>query len=131
MRVYVDGVFDLFHAGHVRMLQQARDLGDSLVVGVVTDADAQTYKRSPIMTWEERAEMLRACRYADEVIEAQLVIDRPFLQKHRLHKVVHGDDCSQSDFFAVPLEMGIMHYLPYTRGISTTDIMDRIIRRGA
>ena len=129
MRVYVDGVFDLFHAGHVRLLQQAQELGDELVVGVVTDADAQTYKRAPVLTYPERVAVVRACRYADEVVEAQLVLDVAFLQKHRIHKVVHGDDCSQADFFAVPLEMGIMHYLPYTRGISTTDIMNRVLRR--
>ena len=129
MRVYVDGVFDLFHAGHVRLLQQARELGDDLVVGVVTDADAMTYKRAPVLTYPERVAVVRACRYADEVVEAQLVLDAPFLEKHRIHKVVHGDDCSQSDFFAVPLELGIMHYLPYTRGISTTDIMNRVLRR--
>ena len=41
------------------------------------------------------------------------MLDAPFLEKHRIHKVVHGDDCSQSDFFAVPLELGIMHYLPH------------------
>ena len=131
MRVYVDGVFDLFHAGHVRLLQQARELGDELVVGVVTDADAMTYKRAPLLTYPERVEVVRACRYADKVVEAQLVLDAPFLEKHRIHKVVHGDDCSQSDFCAVPLELGIMHYLPYTRGISTTDIMNRVLRRAA
>ena len=126
MRIYVDGVFDLFHHGHVNMLRQARELGDSLIVGVVSDEDALSYKRSPILSLEERTGVVRGCRYADEVITAELVIDEAFLRRHQIDKVVHGDDSDQSEFFAVPLEMGIMHYLPYTGSISTTDILGRI-----
>ena len=129
MRVYVDGVFDLFHYGHAQMLERARALGDELWVGVVTDQDARSYKRSPVLTYAERAAAVRACRHADRVVEAQLVLDSAFIERHGIHKVVHGDDSNQADFFAVPLEMGIMHYLPYTRGISTTDIINRILRR--
>lgn len=128
-RVYVDGVFDLFHHGHSRMLAQARALGDELWVGVVNDQDARSYKRQPVLTYAERAAAVRACRHADRVVEAQLVLDARFLEKHGIHKVVHGDDSTQDAFFAVPLEMGIMHYLPYTRGISTSDIIDRIVAR--
>ncbi len=53
-RVYVDMVGDLFHAGHVALLRAARALGDELVVGVLSDADAAAYKRTPVMTLEER-----------------------------------------------------------------------------
>jgi len=125
MRVYVDGVFDLFHYGHVRMLKRARELGDTLVVGVVTDADAQSYKRVPLMSLAERMEMVQSCRYVDEVVEAQLTLDQAFLHKHHIAVVVHGDDSQQDEFYAVPLAMGIMRYLPYTQSVSTTDIIQR------
>ena len=125
MRVYVDGVFDLFHYGHVRMLQRARALGDTLVVGVVTDADAQSYKRVPLMSLAERKEMVQSCRYVDEVVEAQLTLEAEFLHRHGIEVVVHGDDSPQQEFYAVPLAMGIMHYLPYTPSVSTTDIIRR------
>lgn len=131
MRIYVDGVFDLFHYGHVRMLERARALGDTLVVGVVRDEDVQLYKRTPVLALEERMEVVRGCRHADEVVVAQLVVDQAFLSRHRIDRVVHGDDSAQSEFYAAPLEMGIMLYLPYTRSISTTDIMRRIQNRPA
>ena len=131
MRVYVDGVFDMLHVGHVAMFYKARSVAPhaTLVVGVVRDEDAAQYKREPIVSYEDRVAMVRECRAVDEVVEAQLVISSEFLERHRLQIVVHGDDDPQSDFYAVPLEMGIMHYLPYTRGISTTDIMNRVLRR--
>ena len=109
------------------MLEQARALGDELWVGVVTDEDASSYKRKPILNYEERIASVRACRYADHVVQAQLILDEDFIKAHGIHKVVHGDDTTQDEFFAVPLEMGIMHYLPYTQGISTSEIIDRIL----
>ena len=60
------------------------------------------------------------------LIDNLVVLDAAFLRAHRVDRVVHGDDCAQADFFAVPLEMGIMRYLPYTPGISTTEIIRRI-----
>jgi glycerol-3-phosphate cytidylyltransferase len=130
-RVYVDGVFDLFHYGHVNLLRQARALGTTLVVGVVADADAALYKRTPVLTQAERLAVVRGCRYADEVIPAQLVLDEAFLRRHQIDVVVHGDDSTQTEFYAAPLEMGIMQYLPYTTTVSTTEILARIRRAPA
>ncbi len=67
-RVYVDMVGDLFHAGHVRLLAAAREHGDQLVVGVLSDETAAAYKRRPIMTLSERVAVVEACRHVDEVI---------------------------------------------------------------
>ena len=130
-RVYVDGVFDLFHRGHLRMLEQARALGGELWVGVVSDQDAATYKRRPVIGYDDRAAVVRACRHVDRVVQAQLVIDAAFLARHGIDVVVHGDDTEQQEFFAVPARMGIMRYLPYTTDISTTDIIDCIVSRRA
>ena len=63
-RVYADMVGDLFHHGHVEFLRRARDLGDELVVGVHSDATAESYKRTPVMTMDERVRVVEACRRA-------------------------------------------------------------------
>jgi len=73
VRVYVDMVGDLFHAGHVSLLREARGHGDWLVVGVLSDETAESYKRRPIMTLAERVTVIEACRYVDEVVP-----DAPF-----------------------------------------------------
>lgn len=74
--------------------------------------------------------MVKGCRFADIVIEdSPLIISPEFLDKFGINCVVHGDDSTQSDFFAEPVKRGIMHYLPYTPGISTTDIIKRILAR--
>ncbi len=68
IRVLVGGVFDLLHVGHVHFLKQARELGDELVVIVASDETVRKNKRrEPINTAEDRAEVLRALRYVDEV----------------------------------------------------------------
>ena len=94
-RVYVDMVGDLFHAGHVSLLREARRHGDWLVVGVLSDDTAASYKRRPIMTLAERVAVIESCRYVDEVIEdAPFRVTEAFLDEHAITTVVHGDDLS-------------------------------------
>jgi cytidyltransferase-like protein len=129
-RVYVDMVADLFHFGHVCFLEQARALGDYLVVGVHSDAGVASYKRTPIMTMEERVASVRGCRFVDDVVpDAPLVITREWIEAHRIDLVVHGDDFDPAladRLYAVPMTMGIFQTVPYTRGISTSDLIRRI-----
>tara|TARA_Y100000996_G_scaffold414456_1_gene405372 strand:- start:1451 stop:1876 length:426 start_codon:yes stop_codon:yes gene_type:complete len=129
MRIYVDMVGDLFHFGHVNLLKQARELGDYLIVGVHSDKVVEGYKRLPIMTMEERIATIFSCRYVDEVIpNAPLSIDLKWINKHNIDMVVHGNDISKGldqNWYKVPFEMGILHLIPYTSGISTTDIIKR------
>ncbi|WMV51698.1 hypothetical protein MTR67_045083 [Solanum verrucosum] len=68
--VYIDGAFDLFHAGHVEILRLARGLGDFLLVGIHTDQTVSANRgvHRPIMNLHERSLSVLACRYADEVI---------------------------------------------------------------
>ena len=94
-RIYVDMVGDLFHAGHVSLLREARRHGDWLVVGVLSDDTAASYKRRPIMTLPERVAVIEACRYVDEVIaDAPFRVTAQFLAAHDIATVVHGDDLS-------------------------------------
>ncbi|XWS22038.1 hypothetical protein CRYUN_Cryun29cG0000600 [Craigia yunnanensis] len=68
--VYIDGAFDLFHAGHVEILRVARELGDFLLVGIHNDqtVSAKRGVHRPIMNLHERSLSVLACRYVDEVI---------------------------------------------------------------
>jgi cytidyltransferase-like protein len=132
-RVYADMVGDLFHHGHVEFLRQARELGDELVVGIHSDADVASYKRPPVMTMEERVGVVRGCRYVDEVIaQAPLRVTRDFVERHGIDLVVHGDDFDRERLlrmYGEPAEMGILRTVPYTPGISTTEILARLARQ--
>lgn len=66
--VYTYGVFDLLHIGHLRLLEEAKGLGDKLVVGIFTDDVATSFKRLPIVPEDQRAEMIRNLKCVDEVV---------------------------------------------------------------
>src|SRR6201991_1372536 len=125
-RVYVDMVGDLFHAGHVSLLREARRHGDWLIVGVLSDDTAAAYKRRPIMTLAERVAVIESCRYVDEVVaDAPLRVTEEFLAEHGITTVVHGDDLSAeaAEFAYGPaVTAGKLTYVRRTRGISTTQL---------
>lgn len=133
VRGYVDMVADLFHSGHVRFLQKVKEHCDEVVVGLLSDEVAFSYKREPICTLEERVEMVRACRYVDEVIpNVPLVTTLEFLREHNIDFVAHGDDYSPDqirEFYAEPIDNGMFQVVPYTKGISTTDLIHRCQQR--
>ena len=132
-RVYVDMVGDLFHAGHVALLRAARELGDHLVVGVLSDETAAAYKRRPIMTLAERVAVIEACRYVDEVIpDAPDPLTPDFLREHDLALVVHGDDLdavAAAEVYGPAVETDRLHLVPRSGAISTTDVIARVLSR--
>jgi cytidyltransferase-like protein len=134
-RVYVDMVGDLFHAGHVSLLREARRHGDWLVVGVLSDDTAASYKRRPIMTLAERVAVIESCRYVDEVIEdAPLQVTEKFLAEHEITTVVHGDDLSPeaAEFVYGPAATaGKGTYVRRAAGISTTQLIQRVLDAAA
>ena len=134
-RVYVDMVGDLFHAGHVALLRDARRHGDWLIAGVLSDDTAASYKRRPIMTLAERVAVIEACRYVDEVIEdAPFRVTEEFLDEHAIATVVHGDDLSPQgaeSVYGAATAAGKLTYVPRTGGISTTQLIQRVLDRDA
>ena len=136
VRVYVAVVCDLFHVGHVRLLKAAKQCagdGTVLVVGVCGDATVAR-KRTPIMGLSERIETVTACRYVDEVIEnAPYVTTQAFLKGLRIDHVAHGDDLEVDqfeDFYPGLLSQeGMLIKIPYSDGISTSSIIQRIQMR--
>ena len=62
--VYTSGTFDMFHSNHLKMIKYARGLGDTLIVGVSTDELVSSYKRPPVIPFEERLSILEASGYS-------------------------------------------------------------------
>ena len=130
VRVYASMVGDLFHYGHVAFLKQARALGTYLIVGIIPDDVATAYKRQPILLQEERIKVMSGCKYVDEIIaNAPLAITKNFIEHHNIDLIVHGDDFKKEQlhtYFADAMAINIMRITPYTPGISTTQIIERI-----
>lgn len=132
--VYVDMVGDLFHAGHVSLLREARRHGDRLVVGVLSDDTAASYKRRPIMTLAERVAVIESCRYVDEVIEgAPLQVTEECLAAHGITAVVQGDSLSPRGKFAYApaAAAGKLAYVRRPGGVLTTHSIQRVLDAAA
>lgn len=132
-RVYVDMVGDLFHMGHVALLKAAREFGDWLIVGLLSDEVASRYKRRPLTSLAERVAVVEACRYVDEVLpNAPYRITVEFLEEHDISLVVHGDDISPEtieEVFGPVAAAGKLRLVRYTAGISTTELIRRARER--
>ncbi|MES2344908.1 MAG: adenylyltransferase/cytidyltransferase family protein [Chlamydiota bacterium] len=133
VRVYVDIVGDLFHAGHVQFFKQAKSFGDYLIVGVLPDEIVEGYKRTPVLTLAERISVIESCKYVDEVIVApDLRLTEHMIKDLHIDYIVHGDDFNQDtleDQYGAALKLNIFRSVPYTSGISTTQIINRITTR--
>ncbi|BAY94019.1 MULTISPECIES: adenylyltransferase/cytidyltransferase family protein [unclassified Tolypothrix] len=129
IRIYVDMVADLFHAGHVNFLSQAKSLGDQLVVGIHSDDTVAGYKRQPIMNMVERMAVVESCRYVDEVIpNAPLNVTLEYLESLNIDYVCHGDDVNEENlknWYGEIQKQGRLKLVPYTKNISTTNLLQR------
>jgi rfaE bifunctional protein nucleotidyltransferase chain/domain len=135
--VWTNGCFDILHAGHVRTLQAARDLGDVLIVGLNSDRSVRELKgpERPIVPEAERAEVLEALRSVDHV----LIFDELTPEKvlAQLQPDIHckGGDYAPPNGKPVPEAHivegygGKIAYLPLLPEVSTTDIVRRIRTR--
>ncbi len=125
---YTTGVFDMFHIGHLNILKRAKEQCEYLIVGVSTDEVVQNYKhKTPIIPFEERAAIVNAIKYVDEVVP-QISMDK-MLAYNKLHFNVlfHGSDWKGSDMYNKIIDefsrIGVdVIFLPHTDGISSTYI---------
>ncbi|XP_061347577.1 ethanolamine-phosphate cytidylyltransferase-like isoform X1 [Gastrolobium bilobum] len=133
--VYIDGAFDLFHAGHVEILKRARELGDFLLVGIHSDETVSEHRGNhyPLMHLHERSLSVLACRYVDEVIiGAPWEITMDMITTFNISLAVHGTVAeksllSETDPYKVPKSMGIFRLLESPKDITTTSVAQRIM----
>ena len=136
--VYTGGTFDLFHAGHVRFLQRCADLGD-VVVSLNTDEFIEEYKgKPPVISYADREAVLLSCRYVDKVVPNTGGTDsKPSIEEVWPDIIAIGTDWARRDYYA---QMGFdqdwlderqiaLIYIPYTQGISSTAIKERMLFR--
>eukprot|EP00547_Thalassionema_nitzschioides_P017179 CAMPEP_0194239666 /NCGR_PEP_ID=MMETSP0158-20130606/6064_1 /TAXON_ID=33649 /ORGANISM="Thalassionema nitzschioides, Strain L26-B" /LENGTH=226 /DNA_ID=CAMNT_0038974189 /DNA_START=135 /DNA_END=812 /DNA_ORIENTATION=+ len=89
--VYMDGVFDLFHYGHLQAIRKCMALGHKVIIGVTGDEDATSYKRPPIINQYERATIMASISGISSVIcPCPLVVTAEFIEEHSIDLVVHG-----------------------------------------
>lgn len=142
LRIYTGGSFDLFHSGHVAFLRRCKELAGkngNVTVSLNTDEFILAYKgKGLVMSYAERAAVLEACRYVDYVMPnlggadstGAIEVDCPDL-------VVIGSDWARRDYYS---QMGFTQdwldergiglvYIPYTQGISSTEIKNRLAKR--
>jgi cytidyltransferase-like protein len=132
--IYADAVCDLFHFGHVEFFRRARALGDRLIVGILSDEHAASYKPAPILTHVERVQVVRGCRHVDLVLDFSppLIPTCDFLDDIGANFCCHGDDMDHatlSRFYSDLMVANRLKTVSYTSEISTRQIIARIVQR--
>ena len=132
--VLTNGCFDLLHAGHVRLLRRARRMGDALAVAVNGDTSVRRLKGAgrPVSGEGERMEVLAALESVDFVVLFREETPDRLIRAVRPQILVKGGDWGRSSIVGretVEADGGEVRVLPLSRGISTTRIIQRILKR--
>lgn len=127
---YTTGVYDMFHIGHLNLLKNAKSMCDRLVVGVTVDELVKYKGKKATIPFEERIEIVRACRYVDAVVPQYDMDKLKACKKLGASVMFVGDDWYGTDKWNKYEEEfskeGIkIVYFPYTRGISSTLLKKR------
>ena len=131
---YTTGVYDMFHIGHLNVIRRAKEQCDYLIVGVSTDELVQHDKhKTPVIPYEERAAIVRAIRYVDQLVPQPDKNKFGAWEKYHFNKMFVGDDWKgtpqwnefEKQFAPVGVEIV---YLPHTDGISST-LLTGVIKR--
>ena len=129
---YTTGVFDMFHIGHLNILRRAKEQCDYLIVGVSTDELVQMYKKkTPIIPYEERIEIVKAIRYVDQVVPQESMDKVEAWENLHFDAIFHGDDWKGSSMYNDIEEkmkkLGVaMVFLPHTQGTSSTQLANKL-----
>lgn len=133
--VYVIGVFDLFHVGHVEFLKKTKALGEKLIVAVNGDDMVADYKRKPFYSEQDRLEIIRSCKYVDDAFIIRDYDNKRYIEEFQVDAIVHGNDWERDDYlqqicvteeYLAERNVELL-LIPYTPGISTSQLI-RLIK---
>ena len=128
---YTAGVFDMFHVGHLRLLMNAKGMCDRLVVGVTTDECAMYKNKKPVIPFDDRIDIIRNLKCVDAAVPQENMDKALMCKKLGASYLFVGDDWYDTDKwkkYESDLEkIGCkVIYFPYTKGISSTMLKDKI-----
>lgn len=132
--VFTNGCFDLLHSGHLQYLQEARNLGDTLIIGVNDDNSVSLLKGSkrPLVPLRERMEMLAALEMVDLVVPFSEETPARLIEEIKPDILVKGGDYTLDQIVGAKSVLsngGEVKVLSFKEGISTTDIIEKIRHR--
>ena len=135
IRVWMDGAFDMMHYGHMNAFRQARALGTYLIAGINSDETITACKGKPVCNDKERCDTVRGCKWVDEIVEGvPYIMNDEYLlyviDKYNIDYIVHGDDpciVNGKNVYESAMKLGKYLTIPRTDGISTTDIVGRML----
>jgi glycerol-3-phosphate cytidylyltransferase len=140
LRVYTGGTFDLFHVGHLNLLKRCREIAGwtgQVIVSLNTDEFIYKYKgKNPVIPYQDRKAILESCKYVDSVMEnyGQEDSKESILLAQLIDVVAIGSDWARKDYYKqmnfdqdwLDLQRISLIYIPYTSGISSTKIKEKI-----
>ncbi len=128
---YTAGVFDLFHVGHLNLLERAKEQCDYLIVAVTTDELVSYKNKKAVIPYEERARIVAALKVVDQVVPQVNMNKMEAWERYHFDAMFVGDDWKgtekwqryEEEFRSVGVDIV---YFPYTRGISSTIIESKL-----
>ena len=132
---FTAGVFDVFHVGHLNLLERCKEMCEYLIVGVCGDDYVrEVKKKEPVYTEEERIRILKALKCVDEVVKVSIpeVEDKILAIEHyKFNVLFSGDDWKGTERYNKTEEQfknlgASIEYFPYTQGVSTTQLKLRM-----
>ncbi len=132
--VYVIGVFDLYHRGHVEFLSKAKSLGQNLIIAINGDAMVASYKRKPVYSEDDRLAIVKSNKDVKDAFIIRQYDNKEFLEKFEIDAIVHGNDWERTSYLQqicvteAYLEKWNIELVlvPYTAGVSTSQIINQI-----
>ena len=129
---YTTVVYDMFHIGHLNILRRAKEMCEYLIVGVSTDECVESYKnKTPIIPFEQRAAIVEAIKYVDEVVPQTSMDKLEFLKQRHFDVMFHGDEWKGTELYNRYEEEfakydACIEFLTHTEGISSSMLREKV-----
>ena len=132
--IFTNGCFDLLHVGHIRYLEEAKTLGDILIVGVNSDASVQKLKgpKRPVLPVEERTEILSGLECVDYITIFDELDPLALITSLQPNVLVKGGDWAKEQTIGkevVERSGGEVVIIPFVKGASTSNLIETILKR--